>query len=151
MLAAISDPMTLALDGAREATVLDDLPLPWTRVVRIEGQVTTPFLVREQGWWYARGSQPGDGARWLRLLHTAGDTIQIVGGPAVLARTRPGPGPARLLAMRDPEPGAVTVRVLQPDGSGCLCLACLQVAGEHWIEPRQWRLSPSTAYQRQRM
>lgn len=114
MLAAISDPMTLALDGAREATVLDDLPLPWTRVVRIEGQVTTPFLVREQGWWYARGSQPGDGARWLRLLHTAGDTIQIVGGPAVLARTRPGPGSARLLAMRDPEPGAVTVRVLQP-------------------------------------
>jgi hypothetical protein len=107
--------LPLDLGAGGEASVVSDLPVAWTRLVQIEGDIATPFLVRENGLWQWRGSQPSpDGQRWLRIQHTPGDVVQIVGGPAVLARTRPGPGSLRLLALRDPEPGAVTVQVLQP-------------------------------------
>ncbi len=114
MLLAVVDPMQLELGDGGEAMVKSEIPLPWTRVVSVRATATTPFLVREQGLWHWRGSQPNpDGGRWLRLHHAPGDTVLVVGGPSVLARTRPGPGSLRLVAMRDPEPGAVTVRVLQ--------------------------------------
>jgi hypothetical protein len=47
------------------------------------------------------------------LNHLPGDVVQVVTGQSLLARTRPGPGSLRRLALRDPTPTAVVVRVLQ--------------------------------------
>lgn len=115
MLRASALPGVLDLGAAGSAVVPAELPLPWTRVVHVPGAATTPFLVREQGYWQWRGSQPAaEGGRWLRLWQQPGDVVEVVGGPAVLARTRPGPGSLHLVALRDPEPGGALVRVLQP-------------------------------------
>ena len=54
------------------------------------------------------------GVRFLRQAVRFFDEVYVLlsrNAPSVLARTRPGPGSLRLLALRDPEPGAVTVRV----------------------------------------
>lgn len=139
VLAALADPIALDLDAARSATVTSDQPFAWPRLLRIDGGSSAPFLVQEEGWWTLRGSQRGpDGSRWLRVRQAPGDAVQIVGGPSVLARTRPGPGSLRLLALRDPEPGAVTVRVLQPSALGAPSVvmardfADAQLDGEDW-------------------
>ncbi|MEO6593959.1 MAG: DUF4350 domain-containing protein [Planctomycetota bacterium] len=115
LLADIDRPQTLPLGDRGEAVLLSQVPLAHTRLVHLSGPATTPFLVRENGWWLWRGSQPApEGGSWLRVWQAPGDAVQIVGGPAVLARTRPGPGSLRLLALKDPEPLSATVRVLQP-------------------------------------
>jgi hypothetical protein len=114
VLGAAAEPAALDLGGGAEAVLRSDVPLPWTRVVRVPGGAATPFLVRERGEWYWRGTQAGpDGDRWLRVWHWPGDTVAVAGGAQLLARTRPGPGALRLVALRDPQPLAVTVRVLQ--------------------------------------
>lgn len=139
VLAALADPIALNLDEARSAMVTSDLPFAWPRLLRVDGGGSAPFFVQEEGWWTLRGSQRGpDGSRWLRVLQAPGDAVQIVGGPSVLARTRPGAGSLRLLALRDPEPGAVTVRVLQPSALGAPSVvmardfADVQLDGEDW-------------------
>jgi hypothetical protein len=111
---AIHVPLALDVGAGRPATVSNPLPLAWTRVLAVRGAGATPFAVREDGFWYWRGSQPAaDGARWLRIHHAPGDTVQIESGPSLLQRTRPGPGSLQLVALRDPQPRSVTVRVLQ--------------------------------------
>lgn len=139
VLGAVVDPLSLLPGRGGEATVASELPLPWTRVLRLAGDAATPFLVREQGLWYCRGSQPAtDGGRWLRILHTPGDVVAVVGGPAVLARTRPGPGSLHLLALRDPEPASVTACVLQPSALVTPCVtmardfASVELDGASW-------------------
>jgi hypothetical protein len=117
VIAAIEQPLPLPLSGQGEADLAPTLPLPWSRVVAVEAEPGTPFAVREQGWWSWRGSQPNPaGGRWLRVHQAPDDTVRVVAGAAVLARTRPGPGSARLLQLRDVEPDAATVRVVQRSG-----------------------------------
>ena len=112
-LAAIDRPATLDLGDLGAAELRSDLPFAWTRVVAVQQASKTPFLVREGGWWTLRGVQQ-DGARdYLRVLHLPGDAVSVVGGQALLSRTRPGPGSAGIVALRDPTSDAVTVRVLQ--------------------------------------
>jgi len=115
LCAALDRPTTFDLGATGEAVLHGELPLPWTRIVRLEGAGTTPVMVQENGWWTWRGTQPTtDGARWLRVRHEVGDVVRLVAGPSVLARTRPGPGSLHVLALRDPEPASVTVQVVQP-------------------------------------
>ncbi|MCA8954146.1 MAG: hypothetical protein KDE27_31855, partial [Planctomycetes bacterium] len=115
LLRAVDQPLPLDLGDRGEATLTGDLQEPWTRVVRIATRSQTPYLVRENGWWTWRGAQPlpAAGGDLLRVCQLPGDAVEIVGGPAVLARTRPGPGALRVVALRDVEPLAATVRVLQ--------------------------------------
>lgn len=111
---ALDQPTPLALGSAGTADLRSELPLPWTRIVHLDGAVTTPVLVQENGWWTWRGTQPApDGGRWLRVRHEVGDVVRIVAGPSVLARTRPGPGSLHVLALQDPLPASVTVQVVQ--------------------------------------
>ncbi len=113
VFAALESPTELDL-SAGEATLTSDLPIAWTRLLKVQQGWRTPYLVREQGWWLWRGAQPArDGGDWLRVCHLPGDAVQVLCGPQVLDGTRPGPGSVRLLALKDREPGAVTVRVLQ--------------------------------------
>ena len=115
VLAAVDQPQRLDLEALGEATLVGDLPLATSRVLEIAGRSGAPFAVCEQGWWQWRGSQAvAGGGRWLRVHQAPGDTVRVVGGPSVLARTRPGPGSMRLLALREPTPTSATVRVLQP-------------------------------------
>jgi hypothetical protein len=79
--------------------------------------VRTPFLVCEHGWWTWRPTQTlPDGSELLRVWQLPGDTVQLRSGQELLASTRPGPGSLRRVALRDPEPASVTVRVLQASG-----------------------------------
>ena len=115
LLNAVDRPPQLDLATVGEATLISDLPMPISSVVEVTGRPGAPFAVCERGWWQWRGSQPASGdGRWLRVHQEPGDAVRVVGGPAVLARTRPGPGSMRLLALRDPLPTSATVRVLQP-------------------------------------
>jgi hypothetical protein len=115
MCRSLDQPTPLDLGTTGEAVLHNDLPLPWTRIVHLDGADTTPVLVQENGWWTWRGTQPApDGGRWLRVRHEVGDTLRLVAGPAVLARTRPGPGSLHVLALQDPEALRVTVQVVQP-------------------------------------
>ena len=112
---ALDQPHEFDLGDAGEATLVNDLPVAWTRVVHLRQHAQSPYGVRENGWWTWRGAMPApNGGDWLRVCLLPGDTVQIVGGPALLARTRPGPGSLQVLALRDPSPASVTVRVLQP-------------------------------------
>lgn len=114
VFAALERPQPLDLGRQGVATLTSDLPFAWTRVLQVAAAPATPFLVRENGWWQWRGSQAlTDGSDLLRVVQLPGDAVEVVGGAAVLARTRPGPGSQRLVALREPAPDAVTVRVLQ--------------------------------------
>ncbi|MBX3463072.1 MAG: hypothetical protein KF830_07865 [Planctomycetes bacterium] len=113
--AALDQPPGLDLGATGEAVLHSDLPLPWTRVVRLDSAVTTPVLLQENGWWTWRGTQAAaDGGRWLRVRHEGADAVRIVVGPAVLARIRPGPGSQHVLAWREVSADDVTVRIAQP-------------------------------------
>ncbi|MCA8977342.1 MAG: hypothetical protein KDC98_21650 [Planctomycetes bacterium] len=110
----LDQPVTLDLGDRGEGVLVSDLPLPWTRVVRVQNNAPTPYLVRENGWWTWRGAQPAkDGGDWLRVCQLPGDTVEIVGGASVLARTRPGKGSLHVMALREPLADSVNVRVLQ--------------------------------------
>ena len=115
ILDAVAEPVVLPLGDSGEASLADDAPLSWTRVVHVTEPPATPFFVREQGWWQWRPAQPAtDGGVWLRVQHSPQDVVAIAAGPTVLARTRPGPGSLRLLALRDVAARSVVARVLQP-------------------------------------
>lgn len=115
LLGGLAEPLAFDLGGKRASvTLTSDLPFAWPRLLRLDHAPPTPFFVREGGWWTLRGTQDaGDGRRWLRVHQAPGDVVEVVGGPSVLARTRPGAGALRLVALRDPEPGTATVAVLQ--------------------------------------
>ncbi len=115
LFVALDQPQVLDLGGTGEATLVPDLPFAWTQLLQLSADVRTPFAVRENGWWTWRGAQPAsDGGVWLRVVHVPGDTVQVVGGPTLLARTRPGPGSRAVLALRDVTADSAVVRVLQP-------------------------------------
>lgn len=117
LLDAIDRPLSLDLGPDRRARLSSDLPVAQSRLLQIENGAETPFLVQERGFWTWRCAQPAlGGGAWLRVFQEPGDVVEVVGGPAVLARTRPGPGSLRVVALRDVEPHAATVHVLQPNG-----------------------------------
>jgi hypothetical protein len=112
---ALDQPQEFDLGDTGEATVVNDLPVAWTRLVHLRQNARTPYRVRENGWWTWRGAQPAEaGGDWLRLCLLPGDAVKVQGGPTILAQTRPGPGSLHVIAMRDPEPRSVIARVLQP-------------------------------------
>lgn len=139
MFAAIDQPLSLDLGATGEARVVNDLPLAWPRLVHLAEQPATPLLVCENGTWTWRGTQAApDGGAWLRVHHAPGDTVQIVGGPGVFARTRPGPGSADVVALRDVEPLRATAIVVQPSLLAAPCIVMgadfdeVRVDGEAW-------------------
>jgi len=114
-LAGLVEPLGVDLGADGKASIASDHERPWNRLLHVLGDVRTPFLVCEQGVWSWRGSQPAPGGgAWLRVVQQPGDVVEVVGGPVVLARTRPGPGSLRVVAMQDPMPRSVTALVLQP-------------------------------------
>lgn len=139
VLAAIDRPQPVDLGPDGEASLATDLTVPWNRVLHLAGAAATPFAVRERGWWSWRGSQPApDGGAWLRIVQEPGDVVQVVGGPAVLARTRPGPGSLRVIALRDPTPRSATVQVLQPSRLGAPSVVMAADFDEVSVDGRPW-------------
>lgn len=109
----LARPQPLDLAGG-SASLQGDLPFPCTRVLHLQQASRTPYLVRERGYWTWRGATAAAaGGDLLRVVQLPGDTVQIVGGPALLQRTRPGPGSLGCVALRDPTDAAVTACVLQ--------------------------------------
>ena len=138
LFAALDRPQVLDLSGG-EAALQSDLPFAWTRVVQLHQQGRTPYLVCERGWWTWRGAQPGpDGGDLLRIVHTPGDTVQILGGPALLARTRPGPGALHTVALRDVEADALTARVLMPSPLQPPSVVMAADFDEAFVDGRPW-------------
>lgn len=114
IFSALDQPHEFDLGDSGEATLVNDLPVAWTRLLHVRQRARTPYCVRENGWWTWRGAQPAaTGGDWLRVCLLPGDTVQLRGGPGILAQTRPGPGSLHVIALRDPEPSRATVRILQ--------------------------------------
>ena len=139
MLATLDRPLQVDLGRDGRASLASDLPLGHSSVLRVETAATTPFLVRERGYWTVRGGQPApDGGVFVRVFQTPGDVVELVAGAGVLARTRPGRGSQRLVALRDPTPTSATVRVLQPSRLSAPCIEmgadfdAVQVDGQPW-------------------
>lgn len=115
VLSALDRPTAIELGEQGGADLVSDLPIAWTRALRIATPAPTPFFVCEGGWWTWRGATASsDGASLLRVTHLPGDLVQVVGGQSLWSRTRPGLGSTSLLALKDPAPDRATVRVLQP-------------------------------------
>jgi len=115
LIEGIDRPLEVELGRTGHMEVASDLPIAHSRLLHVQEDVSTPFLVRERGFWTMRGCQPVEtGGVILRIHQEPGDVVEVIGGPSVFARTRPGPGSLRVLAMEDPTPHSVTARVLQP-------------------------------------
>ncbi|MCB9878680.1 MAG: hypothetical protein H6835_13865 [Planctomycetes bacterium] len=135
----IDRPEPLQLGGVGRATLVTDMPLPWNRLLLVDRDADTPFMVRERGLWTWRGSTPAPrGGSVLRVWQEPGDTIEVVAGPAVVARTHPGPGSLRVMALEEPQPREVTVHVLQPSRLSAPCVVMgddfqeVEVNGQPW-------------------
>ena len=138
VLSAIERPATLDLGERGVAELRSELPIAWTRVVAVQQATKTPFLVKEGGWWTMRGAQQ-DGARdFLRIVQLPGDSVSVLAGHALLARTRPGPGSGSAIALKDPEPDRVTVRVVHqsplcaPSVTMAAAFDAVEVDGKPW-------------------
>ncbi|MFN3240305.1 MAG: hypothetical protein ACE37K_02205 [Planctomycetota bacterium] len=115
LLDAVDRPLPVDLGPDGKASLTSDLPVPHNRVLHLETDIATPLLVRERGYWTWRACQPASGGGvWLRIHQEPGDVVEVVGGPTVFARTRPGTGALRCVALEDPTPRSVTAHVLQP-------------------------------------
>ncbi len=137
--AALDRPATLELGDGGEASLAVDGGAGLPRLVRVQHAAATPFAVRENGWWSWRGAQTADGGgAWLRIRQSAGDTVQIVGGPALFARTRPGPGSAHVVALRDPRPRSAEVAVLQPSRLAPPSVTFAADFGEAYLDGQPW-------------
>ncbi|GAB4138670.1 MAG: hypothetical protein Fur0037_04510 [Planctomycetota bacterium] len=125
--------------SAGEAVLKSDAPFAWTRVLRIRQPARTPCLVRERGYWTWRGTTRGqNGEHLLRIVHVPGDEVRAVGGPSVLARTRPGRGSAHLVAMRDPGPSSVEVRVLRQSPFATPSVVMAAEFDEAFLDGKPW-------------
>lgn len=114
LMDAVDHPVEVDLGPDGKASLVSDLPVAQNRLVHVPTDSEMPFLVRERGFWTWRGCQPATGGGvWLRIHQDPGDVVEIVGGPSVLARTRPGPGSLRVVALQEPLPRSVTAIVMQ--------------------------------------
>ncbi|MGK0302155.1 MAG: hypothetical protein ACI89X_003037, partial [Planctomycetota bacterium] len=110
LMGAIDRPAEVDLGPDGKADLVSNLPMAHTRLVHVPTDSQMPFLVRERGYWTWRGCQPAThGGVWLRIHQEPGDVVKIVGGSSVLARTRPGPGSLRVVALQEPLPRSATV------------------------------------------
>jgi hypothetical protein len=64
--------------------------------------------------------------------------VVVAGGASLLARTRPGPGSLRVVALRDPEPLAATVRVLQASALATPSVVLARDFGEVELDGEPW-------------
>lgn len=139
VLTSCERPLPLLLGVGGEALLSSQVPLPWARLVALPDAPATPCLVREQGWWTWRGTQPNpDGGRWLRVWQAPGDQVAVLAGPAVFARTHPGPGSLRVVMLRDPSPRSVEVRVLQPSRLAPPSVVMAEDFDEVLLDGRPW-------------
>lgn len=107
-------PPTLDLSSG-EAVLSQPVPFPWVRTVQLVGGAPSPVMVEEKGIWTTRGVQAAEqGGAWLRVYADEQPRIRVRAGGALVRGTRPGPGCGHVLALVDPKPHAVEVRVLQP-------------------------------------
>ncbi len=112
---AFERPLAVDLGPDGGAVLVSDLEVPHSRLLHVADAAPTPMLVRERGYWTWRACQPApDGGAWLRVHQSPGDKLEVVGGPSVFARTRPGTGSRACVALRDPTPRSATAVVLQP-------------------------------------
>lgn len=115
MLAAIDQPLYVELGPDGQASLTSDVAVPHARLVHLAVDAQQPVMVCERGFWTWRAVQPApDGGALLRVHQEPGDVVRIVAGPQVFARTRPGTGALRCVALQQPEASAVTAVVLQP-------------------------------------
>ncbi|MCC7398980.1 MAG: hypothetical protein IT455_18080 [Planctomycetes bacterium] len=139
VLTSCERPLPLLLGSGGEAVLLSQAEQPWSRLVALPDAPATPCFVREQGWWTWRGTQPNpDGGRWLRVWQTPGDQVAVLAGPALFARTHPGPGSLRLMQLREPSPHGVEVRVLQPSRLGPPCVVMAADFDEVLLDGKPW-------------
>ncbi|MCK5944586.1 MAG: hypothetical protein KAI24_21540, partial [Planctomycetes bacterium] len=111
---AIDRPLPVDLGPDGKASLTSDLPLAHSRLLHVGTDGRALLLVRERGYWTWRACQPASGGgSWLRVHQEPGDVVEVVGGPVVFARTRPGTGALRCVALQDPTPREVTAVVLQ--------------------------------------
>jgi len=123
VLTRLLRPTRLDLGNRGRADLSAEQTQPWPRLVQVDRRVRTPFLVCERGWWTWRPTQLlGDGSELLRVWQLPGDTVQLRSGQELLASTRPGPGSLRSIALREPLPASVTVRVLESSPLGPPCV-----------------------------
>ena len=115
MLAAVDQPISIDLGPDGRASLTSDVDAPYARLVHLATDAAQPVLVCERGYWTWRAVQPSpDGGVLLRVHQEPDDVVQIVAGPQVFARTRPGTGALRCVALQQPEARSVTAVVLQP-------------------------------------
>ena len=137
--AALERPTELDLADGREALLTHDLPMAWTRAVRLAGGARTPVMVRENGWWTWRGTQASaDGSAYLRVVHLPGDEVAIATGASLLQRTRPGPGALQVVALREVGATTATVRVLQPSRLAVPSVTFAQPFDEVFVDDVAW-------------
>lgn len=114
LMDAVDRPVVVDLGPDGRADLVSDLVIPQSRLLHVQSDANTPFLVRERGYWTVRGCQPASGGGvWLRIHQEPGDVVQIIAGATMLARTRPGPGSARIVALQQPEPQRAIATVMQ--------------------------------------
>jgi hypothetical protein len=139
MLAANHEPVDFDLGDRGELTLVGELPVHWTQVVHLRQNARTPYLVQERGWWTWRGAQRSpSGGDWLRVHHAPDACVQVVGGVAVLARTRPGPGSMHCVALSAVESLAATVRVLQAPVLAAPSVVFAADFDEVFVDGRAW-------------
>lgn len=114
ILESVDRPLRVELGPDGRASLTSDLPVPCSRLLHLDTDAAQPLLVRERGYWTWRAVQPAAGGGvWARVHQEPGDVVEVVGGPQVAARTRPGTGALRCVALTDSEPAAATAHVLQ--------------------------------------
>ncbi|MGC6489506.1 MAG: hypothetical protein ACON4Z_17810 [Planctomycetota bacterium] len=107
-------PLQVDLGPDGRASLTSDLPVACSRLVELDTDAAQPLLVRERGYWTWRPVQPAPGGGvWARIHQEPGDVVEVLAGPQVAARTRPGAGALRCVALTDCAPDAATAVVLQ--------------------------------------
>ncbi len=159
-LLELLDPPRVKLGPGLATKVKNPFPFPWARVLEITDPPPTPLLVEEGGWWVSRPLVPLPGSRGGALLlhQRPGETSRLRGGkrrilagpagkrpgglvlPSLPGGWRPGPGAARLLALRPMDRGKeVEVAVL---GAGPFTFAPSVEAGvgiaRAFLDGRPW-------------
>ena len=108
-------PLLVELGPDGRAQLTSDLSVAASRLLQLDTDAMQPLLVRERGFWTWRAVQPAPGGGvWARIHQEPGDVVEVVAGPQVAARTRPGTGALRCVALTDCSPASVTAVVLQP-------------------------------------
>ncbi|MBL8724145.1 MAG: hypothetical protein JNK49_08865, partial [Planctomycetes bacterium] len=139
VLRALEQPLVADLGAGGELTLPGELPFAWPRLLQVQQRAGLPYAVGVDGYWCWRGAMPGPEDRDLLPVWTLpGQVTRVRTGPAQLGTTRPGPGCAGLLALRDVEPRAVTACVLQPSRLGPPAVVLAEVPGEVRLDGRPW-------------